>query len=576
MATPGIAGGRIQIAVACCGLRERTRFSWSPRVACIVYMKSRGGRTWKEMGRTELIENTLEPEWSKTFLLDYYFEEKQCIKFSIFDWTQTESNDPYEQEPLGTCEATLAEIVARGGDSQSGRFERALSPYQRRPGDSGVLICYSEEQSQVKDSITFQFSGSNLDKCDVFSESDPFFTVSKTNPDGSDTIVYRSDYIKDNANPDWPPVTMTSVKLCNGDYERPLKVEIWDFDDNGHHDFIGEFLTNVNEMTEGEGFQIVIWDVINKKKAEKATKKGEYINSGQVILKAINLEQKTTFLDYIRGGTKLHFVVAIDFTQSNGKPTDPGSLHYIDGHRVVENPYTMAIRTIGEIFQDYDPEKRFLSLGFGGMVNGRTSHCFPLNGNSRDPYCYGIEGIIDAYYSSLEHVPLSDPTWFAPVINYVKSIAEHMKNDPNNYLVLLIITDGGIEDMDDTKKLLVDAANFSYPLSIILVGLTSKDKEKRRNMNLLDGDTKALSYRNQKAKRDIVQFVEMSRYIPEGSMNPQMFQSVMESSDAKYMLAKDMLAEIPIQVTEYMNERNFKPNIPDVSMAMKFQDMTLR
>ena len=48
-------------------------------------------------------------------------------------------------------------------------------------------------------------------------------------------------------------------------------------------------------------------------------------------------------------------------------------------------------------------DKRFLSLGFGGTVNGRTSHCFPLNGNSRDPYCYGIEGIIDAYYSSLEH-----------------------------------------------------------------------------------------------------------------------------------------------------------------------------
>ena len=66
--------------------------------------------------------------------------------------------------------------------------------------------------------------------------------------------------------------------------------------------------------------------------------------------------------------------------------------------------------------------------------------------------------------------------------------------------------------MEDTKKLLVDAANFSYPLSIILVGLTSKDKEKRRNMNLLDGDTKALSYRNQKAKRDIVQFVGQLKF----------------------------------------------------------------
>ena len=48
-------------------------------------------------------------------------------------------------------------------------------------------------------------------------------------------------------------------------------------------------------MTEGEGFQIVIWDVINKKKAEKASKKGEYINSGQVILKTINLEQVIKF-----------------------------------------------------------------------------------------------------------------------------------------------------------------------------------------------------------------------------------------------------------------------------------------
>ena len=44
-------------------------------------------------------------------------------------------------------------------------------------------------------------------------------------------------------------------------------------------------------MTEGEGFQIVIWDVINKKKADKCKHKGEYINSGQVILKTINLEQ---------------------------------------------------------------------------------------------------------------------------------------------------------------------------------------------------------------------------------------------------------------------------------------------
>ena len=63
--------------------------------------------------------------------------------------------------------------------------------------------------------------------------------------------------------------------------------------------------------------------------------------------------QDTTFLDYIRGGLKLHFVVAVDFTKSNGMPNDPGSLHYLDRERQ-ENPYIAAIRSIGEIVQDYN------------------------------------------------------------------------------------------------------------------------------------------------------------------------------------------------------------------------------
>ena len=74
-------------------------------------------------------------------------------------------------------------------------------------------------------------SGSNLDKKDLFSESDPFFTVSRINPDDSYTVVYRSDYIKDEPAPSWPPVTITSDKLCNGDWNRRLKVEIFDYND---------------------------------------------------------------------------------------------------------------------------------------------------------------------------------------------------------------------------------------------------------------------------------------------------------------------------------------------------------
>jgi hypothetical protein len=36
----------------------------------------------------------------------------------------------------------------------------------------------------------------NLDKKDLFSESDPFYLVYRTNEDGEDTLVYRSEWIK--------------------------------------------------------------------------------------------------------------------------------------------------------------------------------------------------------------------------------------------------------------------------------------------------------------------------------------------------------------------------------------------
>jgi len=559
-----ISSVRVEIAVTCSNLVQRDRFARNVEPLCILYVKSRGSRQWKEVGRTEKLHNTLNPEWSQTLVLDYYFEEKQCLKFSVFDWkSESSAEDPYNQDSMGTMECTLAEVIAA-----KGRFDRGMAPFRQALGDSGVMCVYAEEHTGLKDTITFEYTGSNLDKKDLFSESDPFFTISRMNPDGSDTVVYRSDYIKDEPSPAWPPVTITSDKLCNGDWSRRLKVEIFDYNDSGEHDFIGEYYTNLEEMAEGEGFQIVTWDVINEK---RRLKKGEdYENSGTVILKSIKIDQDTTFLDYIRGGLKLHFVVAVDFTTSNGMPNDPKSLHYLDRQRV-ENPYTMAIRSVGEIFQDYDYENRFLALGFGGQVNGRVSHCFPLNGNSRDPYCQGIEGVVDAYYDSLKHVPLSDPTCYAPVIDYVRAMAERMQ-DGQNYVVLLIVTDGGIQDMDQTKRILIHTANTLVPVSLIIVGVGKGDMT---DMNILDADNRSLSHRGVRAKRDIVQFIELSKYIPDGKLDPLTFQTVMDAANAKYYLAKDVLAEVPSQVVEYMDRNGFRPGVPDVQTALRMQQMRL-
>ena len=43
----------------------------------------------------------------------------------------------------------------------------------------------------------------------------------------------------------------------------------------------------------------------------------------------------------------------------------------------------------------------------------------PQNCNATNPYCNGIQGILQAYYDSLQRVQLYGPTNFSPVINHV-------------------------------------------------------------------------------------------------------------------------------------------------------------
>merc|ERR1719283_736940 len=213
------------------------------------------------------------------------------------------------------------------------------------------------------------------------------------------------------------------------------------------------------------------FELINEKKKKK--KGSRYKNSGQLHINNCTLEIKPTFLDYISNGTELAFTVAIDFTASNGNPQDPHSLHY-NNPTGAPNQYITAIKAVGDIIQDYDSDKLFPALGFGARIppSGQVSHEFFLN-LTQDPYCSGVDGILAAYHKSLNSVQLYGPTNFSPVINHVARVATTFKNNPDNFQVLLIITDGIICDMEATKAAIVRASDL--PMSIIIIGVGSED-----------------------------------------------------------------------------------------------------
>merc|ERR1719384_2714161 len=206
-----------------------------------------------------------------------------------------------------------------------------------------------------------------------------------------------------------------------------------------------------------------------------------------------------------------------------------------------------AIKAVGDIIQDYDSDKLFPALGFGARIppSGQVSHEFFLN-LTQDPYCSGVDGILAAYHQSLNSVQLYGPTNFSPVINHVAKFARAYQHDPSNYFVLLIITDGIITDLDATKNAVIHASGL--PLSIIIVGVGAEDFSA---MDELDSDDSLLTNNGKTAQRDIVQFVEMQKFVTGGRWN-------------KELLAREVLFEIPEQLVSYMKSKNFLPmeNIP--------------
>lgn len=59
--------------------------------------------------------------------------------------------------------------------------------------------------------------------------------------------------------------------------------------------------------------------------------------------------------------------------------------------------------------------------------------------------------MINAYKKCIRQIQLYGPTNFAPVINHVAKFAEAYQ-DGSQYFILLIITDGVITDMPQTKQ----------------------------------------------------------------------------------------------------------------------------
>ncbi|KAG7591165.1 C2 domain [Arabidopsis thaliana x Arabidopsis arenosa] len=500
----------------------------------VMYLRKKDGRL-EEIGRTEVILNSLNPKWIEKITVSFQFEAVQTLVFHVYDVDTRYHNVPVktlklkDQDFLGEATCVLSEIMTRPNRTVTLTLTGNVRAGVNR--NLGTLSVQAEETVASKTVAEINFRCVNLDNKDLFSKSDPFLRISRIVETSAAVPICRTEVVDNNLNPMWRPVCLTMQQF--GSKDTPLVIECFDFNNSGNHELIGKTEKSVAELER----------LCLQKEAANfvyPSLRGNKVLKGQLIVDRYVEKVQYSFLDYISSGFELNFMVAVDFTASNGDPRTPSSLHYIDPSGRL-NSYQQAIMEVGEVIQFYDSDKRFPAWGFGGRTSdGSVSHAFNLNGASYGDEVVGVEGIMAAYASALRNVALAGPTLFSHVVDKAAHTASHSlsQNSPK-YFVLLIITDGVLTDMAGTIDALVRASDL--PLSVLIVGVGSTDF---KQMEMLDADNgrRLESSTGRIATRDIVQFVPMK-----------------DIHSGQVSVVQALLEELPGQFLSYVRSRKINP-----------------
>ena len=485
------------------------------RVELITKENNKGNFYNKSVGFTERrsrnsLDNTI--IFQQFFSIPYYFEKQQLLEFKVY-FNNNDTNIESIQTSLGTIMGgrgqTLKKKLSNGEDIYIKGNELKKS--------SKEIVFDIFLQGDNCTGMKFRYSIINLGN-----ERKP---DNKKLYDSEVKGISKNTYARNNVYFEKCKIPIMFLNPGGDLSDNLIRIE---FNDIIHKREMGNYQGNFSYIVNSNHIEVALFKDIRA-----------IINC--------KVENHPTFISYLRSGVNIGLTIGIDFTGSNGHYKDPPSLHYLGGGL---NNYESAIRSCGDIVSAYDKEQSFPVFAFGfnfidpylNNFDGKyTDFNYPINCNINNPSIKYIDGVLHEYRNFITKIHLSGPTYFSPMINDLifevdREIEEGLIY---NYHLIMILTDGMIDDMPETKDSLV-AASF-LPISVIIIGIGNGDFT---NMNVLDADVIPLyDSTGRKADRDLVQFVPYNQF----KDNPQ-------------KLAEKVLEEIPRQVVEYFQHKGIQPN----------------
>lgn len=481
---------RVELMFRCHELMDEKHLA-SSQPYVLVEIEEKGKK--RKIDRTESVKDTASPHFKHGIIVPFHFSLHQDIHISIMD------DNPAHPGLISHAVCTLAKIVA----SKTG-ITISLASDKGAGETHGTIEVQSEKVISAEDSVTFHIKCEDVKDVEIISKSDPFVRILKANksvkkgtppesiPDKDWDFVHQTEHVNDNLNPVFEEFTLELTALCDGNIHKPLKFEIYDYEDNSESKIIGWSYTTFYRLLKGDR-------TINTKNYKDSP-------TGKIIVTDLVNSIVHDIIDYITHGVKLCYSVAVDFTQSNGDPKFGSSLHHLNAGK--PNQYQEVITQVGRILSEFGSENEANAYGFAGKINGEHSDVFALNCviGGKDTQVKGWEGALHAYATSIASLQLSNPRHIAPVLLEFRNLAtQSYHTNPLLYHVALIVTNGSFVDEEESKQII--AAMENLPISILIVGVGADDF---KQMDRFDAHTS--TSHDPHAKREFVQFIKFADY----------------------------------------------------------------
>lgn len=342
---------------------------------------------------------------------------------------------------------------------------------------------------RLRDTHTYSFKIALKGVKDIewFSKTDPYVKLSRLSDNypkipsdlkkidsDSWTDVCFSEFKADNLNPEFEEMTIPSRVGCANDPKRPLRIDVWDFEDEQkkNHVYIGSAYFTFQELI----------DDPNKTFTAKSVS-GESIAT--VLFKEFRTEKCIEIDDYLLSGLKINSMVCVDYSSSNGDPKDAKSLHtLVPGQK---NSYERAIETILPSLFYYDSDKTIPLFGiasnFPSLRVEEPKYFFKVLGRSSEQKVpTSTEALLHFYRSAFTYSQGTEPTNMSPAVRgIVRWVSDMVKLDSWLYTVSVIFTDGQIDDEAEFLQTINEASNL--PVSFVFVAIGGRSKI-RRNLRL--------------------------------------------------------------------------------------------